>query len=333
MPDRESMMKAVVVEQYASIDEIELKQIARPAVTPGSVRVRVQAVGIGFVDGLKVQGRYQTKDPLPFIPGTEFAGVIDAVGDGVADYADGQIVMGMTRSGALAEYIVVPIEAVAPLPDGVSPEEGASFRANYLTAYYALAERAALKQGEILLVLGAAGGVGTAAIQIGKLLGARVIAAASTAEKREFALGLGADAAIDYTQPDWRDTFKALTQDHGADVVFDPVGGPVSVEAFRSIAWNGRHIVVGFAAGSIPALPFNLPLLKGGSLLGVDLAQLPRREPAVLARCTAELSRLLAAGDLKPAIVSAFALEDFRAAFTALAGREALGKVVVKVAP
>ncbi|WBU28175.1 NADPH:quinone oxidoreductase family protein [Rhodopseudomonas palustris] len=325
-------MKAVVVDDYAAIDQVALKQIARPAVKPGSVRVRVQAVGIGFVDGLKVQGRYQTKDPLPFIPGTEFAGVIDAVGDGVANYAAGQTVMGMARSGALAEYIVVPAEAVAPLPDGVSPEEGASFRANYLTAYYALAERARLQRDEILLVLGAAGGVGTAAIQIGKLLGARVIAGASTAQKRDFALKLGADAAIDYTQPDWRDTFKTLTE-HGADVIFDPIGGPVAVEAFRSIAWNGRHIVVGFAAGSIPALPFNLPLLKGGSLLGVDLAQLPRREPDALARCTAELSRLLATGALKPAIVSAFALEDFRAAFTALAGRDALGKVVVRIAP
>lgn len=333
MPDRETSMKAVVVDDYAAIDQIELKQIARPAVTPGAVRVRVRAVGIGFVDGLKVQGRYQTKDPLPFIPGSEFSGEIDAIGDGVADYAAGQMVMGMARSGALAEYIVVPAEAVAPLPDGVSPEEGASFRANYLTAYYALAERAALKPGEILLVLGAAGGVGSAAIQIGKLLGARIIAAASTAEKRDFALGLGADAVIDYTRPDWRDTLKALTQDHGADVVFDPVGGPVAIEAFRSIAWNGRHVVVGFAAGSIPALPFNLPLLKGGSLLGVDLAQLPRREPAVLARCTAELSRLLATGALKPAIVSSFALEDFRAAFTALAGRDALGKVVVRIGP
>lgn len=333
MPAPEPLMKAVVVDDYAAIDQVALKQIARPAVMPGSVRVRVQAVGIGFVDGLKVQGRYQTKDPLPFIPGTEFAGVIDAVGDGVANYAAGQMVMGMARSGALAEYIVVPAEAVAPLPDGVSPEEGASFRANYLTAYYALAERAKLQRNEILLVLGAAGGVGTAAIQIGKLLGARVIAGASTAQKRDFALKLGADAVIDYTQPDWRDTFKALSGGHGADVIFDPIGGPVAVEAFRSIAWNGRHIVVGFAAGAIPALPFNLPLLKGGSLLGVDLAQLPRREPDVLARCTAELSRLLASGALKPAIVSAFALEDFRAAFTALAGRDALGKVVVRIAP
>ncbi|MGX7742855.1 NADPH:quinone oxidoreductase family protein [Rhodopseudomonas parapalustris] len=326
-------MKAVVVEQYASIDEIELKLIARPAVTPGSVRVRVQAVGIGFVDGLKVQGRYQTKDPLPFVPGTEFAGVIDVVGDDVANYAAGMAVMGMTRSGALAEYIVVPAEAVSRLPGGISPEEGASFRANYLTSYYALVERAALKQGEILLVLGAAGGVGTAAIQIGKLLGARVIAAASTAQKRDFALGLGADAAIDYTQPDWRDTFKTMTQDHGADVVFDPVGGPISVDAFRSIAWNGRHIVVGFAAGSIPALPFNLPLLKGGSLLGVDLAQVPRREPTAFQRCMADLYRLLGNRELKPAIESVFALEDFRTAFKTLAGREALGKVVVKIAP
>ncbi|MCG6203391.1 NADPH:quinone oxidoreductase family protein [Rhodopseudomonas sp. HC1] len=324
-------MKAVVVETYTDIEQVALQDIAVPPLPPGSVRVRVRAVGIGFVDGLKVQGRYQTKDPLPFIPGTEFAGEIDAAADDVAAYQPGMAVMGMTRSGALAEYVVVPADAVTPLPDGVSPEVGAGFRANYLTAHYALTERARLAAGEQLLVLGAAGGVGSAAIQLGKILGARVIAAASTAAKRDFAVGLGADAAIDYTRTDWRDELKALTDGHGCDVIIDPVGGPVSIEAFRSIAWNGRHVVVGFAAGSIPALPFNLPLLKGGVLTGVDLAQVPRREPEAYRRVNAELFRLLSEGRLQPPVGQVYDLADFREAFRTLAGREALGKVVVRV--
>jgi NADPH:quinone reductase len=326
-------MKAVIVENYSSIDEVELKQVPMPALTPGSLRVRVRAVGIGFVDGLKVQGLYQTKDPLPFIPGTEFAGEIEGLGDGVTGYAPGMQVMGMVRSGALAEYVVVPAEAARILPDGISAEAGASYRANYLTAHYALTQRAKLQSGEQMLVLGAAGGVGAAAIQLGKLFGARVIAAASTAEKRKFALGLGADAAIDYTRPNWREELKDLTENRGCDVIVDPVGGAISLEAFRSIAWNGRHLVIGFAAGSIPALPFNLPLLKGGALLGVDLAQVPRREPEVYRRILTDLLRLLSEGRLKPAIGKVFEIKDFRDAFKVLAGRQALGKVVVRVAP
>lgn len=324
-------MKAVVVEQYAPIDQIGLKDVPAPPVTSGQVRIKVHAAGIGFVDGLKVQGLYQTKDPLPFVPGTEFAGVIDEAPGDTAGLTPGMRVMGMARSGALAEYITVNAEAVHPMPDGVTEELGASFRANYLTAHYALSARANLASGEQLLVLGAAGGVGIAAVQIGKLLGARVIAAASTAEKRDFARAHGADAVIDYTQANWRDTLKELTQGHGADVIFDPVGGEVSVQAFRSIAWRGRHLVVGFAAGSIPALPFNLPLLKGGALLGVDLAQIPTREPEVQKRLMAELMAWLAEGKLKPAVGRVFAFEDFRDAFKAMQARDALGKMVVRI--
>ncbi|MCP3400921.1 NADPH:quinone oxidoreductase family protein [Bradyrhizobium sp. CCGB20] len=324
-------MKAVVVEQYASIDHIELKDIPRLPMEPGQLRIRVEAAGIGFVDGLKIQGLYQTKDPLPFIPGTEFAGiVIEAPGE-PGGYRAGMRVMGMTRSGALAEEIVVRPEALHPLPDGVTAEVAASFRANYLTALYALSARAMLIAGEHLLVLGAAGGTGTAAVQIGKLLGARVIAAASTPEKREFALAHGADAVIDYTQANWRETFKELTGGHGADVIFDPVGGEISVQAFRSIAWRGRHLVVGFAAGAIPALPFNLPLLKGGALLGVDLAQIPTREPEVQKCLMAQLIGWLAGGKLKPAVGRVFALDDFREAFRTMQTRGALGKMVVRI--
>lgn len=324
-------MKAVVVEQYAPIDQIGLKDVPSPSMEPGQLRIRVEAAGIGFVDGLKIEGRYQTKDPLPFIPGTEFAGIVAEAPGRPGGYQPGMRVMGMTRSGALAEEIVVNPEAVYPLPDGVAAEVAASFRANYLTALYALSARAMLCEGEQLLVLGAAGGTGIAAVQIGKLLGARVIAAASTPEKRDFARAHGADAVIDYTQTGWRDTLKELTNGHGADVIFDPVGGDISVQAFRSIAWRGRHLVVGFAGGAIPALPFNLPLLKGGALLGVDLAQIPTREPDVQKRLMSELTGWLAGGNLKPVVGRVFALDDFREAFRTMQTRGALGKMVVRI--
>ena len=324
-------MKAVVVEQYAPIDQIGLKDVAMPEVGPGQLRVRVQAASIGFVDGLKVEGRYQTKDALPFTPGAEFAGVVDGVANDVTGFTPGMRVMGAARSGALAEQIVVPAAAVEIMPDSLSMEAGAAFRTNYLTALYALGERGSLCAGEQLLVLGAAGGTGVAAIQIGKLLGARVIAAASTEEKRSFAESFGADAVVDYTKPDWRDALKDATGGHGADVIFDPVGGEVSVQAFRSIAWNGRHLVVGFAAGQIPALPFNLPLLKGGILIGVDAAQIARREPDAQTRVMSQLSAWLNDGKLTPVVGKIFAFDDFRTAFKTMQTRAALGKMVVKI--
>ena len=324
-------MKAVVVEQYAPIDQIEQKDVPSPRMEQGQLRIRVEAAGIGFVDGLKIQGLYQTKDPLPFVPGTEFSGIVTEAPGEPGGFRAGMRVMGMTRSGALAEEIVVSPSALHKLPDGVAAEVAASFRANYLTALYALSARATIAAGEQLLVLGAAGGTGTAAVQIGKLLGARVIAAASTPEKRAFAQAHGADAVIDYTQAGWRDTLKELTGGHGADVIFDPVGGEISVQAFRSIAWRGRHLVVGFAGGAIPALPFNLPLLKGGALLGVDLAQIPTREPDVQQRLMSQLIDWLADGKLKPAVGRVFALEDFREAFRTMQTRAALGKMVVRI--
>lgn len=324
-------MKAVVVERYDSIDTVSLKVIPLPQVLAGQVRVRIKAAGVGFVDGLKVQGLYQTKDPLPFTPGSEFAGVVDEAAADVRGFAPGTPVMGMARSGGLAEYIAVPAAALEIMPEGIAPEVAASFRANYLTSLYALSERAVLSAGEHLLVLGAAGGVGIAAVQIGKLLGAHVIAAASTEEKREFATRYGADATVDYTRADWRDAIKTLTGGHGADVIFDPVGGDIALQAFRSIAWRGRHLVVGFAARSIPALPFNLPLLKGGALLGVDLAQIPQREPEAQRRVLSQLFTWLTEKKLDPVVGRIFAFEDFRDAFRTMQTRSALGKMVVRI--
>lgn len=324
-------VKAVVVDEYDSIDNIQLKDVPLPEVASGQVRIRIGAASIGFVDGLKVQGLYQTKDSLPFIPGTEFAGIVDETAADVSGFARGMPVMGMTRSGALAEFIVVPAAALQAVPEGIAPEVAASFRANYLTSLYALSERARLREGEYLLVLGAAGGVGIAAVQLGKLLGARVIAAASTEEKRNFARRYGAEATVDYTQPDWRDTLKTLTGGHGADVIYDPVGGDVSLQAFRSIAWGGRHLVIGFAAGTIPALPFNLPLLKGGALMGVDLAQIPHREPEAQRRLLSQLSTWLAEKTLEPVVGRVFTFEQFRDAFRTMQTRSALGKMVVRI--
>jgi NADPH2:quinone reductase len=323
-------MKAVVVENYDSIDGISIKEMPLPGLAAGQVRVKIGAAAVGFVDGLKVQGRYQTKDPLPFVPGTEFAGTVDATADDVTAFKPGASVIGMTRSGALAEYIAVPAAALKPLPPDVALEAGASFQANYLTGLYALSARAELREGEILLVLGAAGGVGIAAVQLGKLLGARVIAAASTAEKRDFAVRYGADETIDYTKADWRDTLKALTGGNGPDVIFDPVGGEVALQAFRSIAWRGRHLVVGFASGTIPALAFNLPLLKGGALLGVDLAQIERREPETHGRLIAQLFGWLGCGQLSPVVGKVVPFENFRDAFKTMQSRSALGKMIIK---
>jgi NADPH2:quinone reductase len=323
-------MKAVLVENYDSIDGISIREIDKPGVSRGEVRVKIGAAAVGFVDGLKVQGRYQTKDPLPFVPGTEFAGTVDAVAEDVATFKPGMPVIGMTRSGALAEYISVPAAALKHLPPQVPFEAGASFQANYLTGLYALEARASLQAGEILLVLGAAGGVGIAAVQIGKLMGARVIAAASTEEKRAFAAKFGADQTIDYTRADWRDALKEMTGGHGPDVIYDPVGGEVSLQAFRSIAWRGRHLVVGFASGTIPALAFNLPLLKGGALLGVDLAQIQRREPETHTRLMTQLFDWLESGQLQPVVGKVVPFENFREAFKTMQSRSALGKMIIK---
>ncbi len=328
-------MRAVLVEKYDAIDNIRIRDVETPTISEGQLLVRVQAASIGFVDGLKVQGLYQTKDPLPFTPGTEFAGIVDDVANDVPNnvqgFAPGTPVMGMAKNGALAEYLVIPASEAQIMPNGITPEVGASLNANYLTALYALDARAALRPGECLFVLGAAGGVGSAAVQIGKLLGARVIAAASTEEKRDFARQCGADETLDYSQPDWRDTLKALTAGHGADVIFDPVGGDVSEQAFRSIAWNGRHVVVGFASGEIPSLRFNLPLLKGGFLLGVDLAQIAHQEPGLQETLIGKLHTWLENKALEPVIGRIFDFDNFQEAFKTMQNRSALGKMVIRI--
>jgi NADPH2:quinone reductase len=324
-------MKAVVVENYDSIDGISIEEIELPDLAAGQVRVRIGAAAVGFVDGLKVQGLYQTKDPLPFVPGAEFAGIVDATADDVTAFRPGVPVIGMTRSGALAEYISVPTAALKNLPPNVPLEAGASFQANYLTGLYALGARAELRTGEILLVLGAAGGVGLAAIEIGKILGARVIACASTDDKLAVCRAHGADETINYATEDLRERIKALTGSNGADVVYDPVGGSYTELALRSIAWRGRLLVVGFAAGEIPKIPLNLTLLKGCSIVGVFWGDWARREPAHFAEAMARLDRWYADGKLKPHISATFPLARAADALTLMASRRVTGKVVLTV--
>jgi NADPH2:quinone reductase len=326
-------MKAVVVEQYGPVDGQRLTEAPMPQPGEGEVRIRVAAAAIGFVDGLKIQGLYQTKDPLPFIPGMEFSGVVEAPGSGVTTLQAGQRVLGLGLRGALAEFAVYPAADLHVVPDTVDLAQASGLLANYTTALYALSEIAQLRAGEQLLVLGASGGTGSAAVSLGKLLGARVIAAASTDAKRQFALSQGADAVLDYTQPDWRDTLKGITGGKGVDVIFDGVGGELSPLAFRALAWRGRHLVVGFAAGKIPALPFNIALLKGASLIGVDLAQVRTREPEIHARLVCALLGWFASGHLKPPAVEVFPFEAFRDAFAAMTTRSAIGKMVVRIAP
>ncbi|MCC6919760.1 MAG: NADPH:quinone oxidoreductase family protein [Alphaproteobacteria bacterium] len=325
-------MRAVLVEKFGSLDDIRLGETAKPPVKPGHVLVAVKAVGIGFVDVLGALGRYQVKQELPFVPGGELAGVVEAVGEGVGDIHPGDRVIGGGFAGAWAEYVLCPAAAVRRMPENMSFEQGAMFRTNYATALHGLRDRGQVAPGETLLVLGAAGGTGTAALQVGKILGARVIAAASTAEKRAAALQLGADEAVDYTDPAWREALKALTNGKGIDVVFDPVGGATTEQAFRSLAWKGRHLVVGYASGTIPALPINLALLKGASLVGVDVARFGNmHEPAKAQANLQELFDWFAAGKLSFAPGKVIPFDEIRQAITDVDGRRSIGKIVARI--
>ncbi|WP_027533512.1 NADPH:quinone oxidoreductase family protein [Bradyrhizobium sp. WSM3983] len=325
-------MKAVLVEQFSPVQSLRIQDVPTSDLPRGRVRVRIKAAGIGFVDGLKVQGLYQTRDPLPFVPGMEFAGVVDEIGEAVSRVAAGDRVFGLVSRGALAEEIVVPENELFRIPENLSFVQSAAIPVNYLTATYGLQERAALRGGEILLVLGAAGGTGTAAIKVGKSLGAHVIAAASSEEKRSFACSQGADAAIDYTLENWRETLKSLTQGRAVNVVFDAVGGEISPVAFRTLAWKGQHLVVGFAAGKIPALPFNIALLKGASLTGVDSAQIRKFEPDVYDRLMQDVCVALERRSLEPPPTHTFSFANFQEAFETMSARRARGKIVVEVA-
>ena len=324
-------MKAVIADELGPPECYALREVPTPEPAAGEARVRVLAAGVGYFDALMARGGYQVRPPLPFVPGSEFAGIVESCGDGVQSPAPGRRVIGGSFGNVFAEYVCVPAATLMPLPSGLSAEVGAAFLVNYQTAAHALIQRAELGAGETLLVLGAAGGTGSAAVQVGKCLGARVIAAASSAEKRAFARAAGADLELDYSRPDWRDDVKRLSPG-GVDVIFDPVGGEFFEPAFRSLAWGGRHLVIGFAGGTIPRLPANLALLKGASLVGVDLRQAAGRDPAMNAANTRRLLEWVEEGALRPPAGPVFDLADFRGALDAAFSGKSLGKVVLRVA-
>lgn len=322
-------MRALVCRAFGPEQDLELAEVDRPVLPAGHVRIGVKAAGLNFPDLLLVRGQYQFKPELPFTPGIEGAGVVAELGEGVEGLAPGQRVAFTTQVGAFAEGVVVPAEATVPIPDAMSFEEAAGFTIVYATSFHALYRRAELQAGETLLVLGAGGGVGLAAVELGKALGARVIAAASAPEKLEAAKAHGADDGVDYAREDLTARVKALTDGDGVDVIYDPVGGALSEAAFRAIAWRGRHLVVGFASGEIPALPLNRPLLKEASVVGVFWGPWARRNPDARRDDMAALMAFYERGALKPKVSARFPLERFAEAFAEIAERRVIGKVVL----
>ena len=300
-----------------------------PAPGAGEVLVEIKAASLNFPDILIVQNKYQMKPALPFVPGSEYAGTVVSLGAGVTHLTVGQRVACLSGTGGFGTHTIAPAERCMPLPPGFPFVDAAAFIMIYATSHHALIDRAQLKAGETVLVLGAAGGVGTAAIQIAKAVGAKVIAAASSDEKCALCKTIGADETINYQTENLRERLKSLTQGNGPDVIYDPVGGDIAEPAFRSIAWRGRYLVVGFASGPIPALPFNLALLKGASIVGVFWGDYSRREPKSNAAMMAELAQWYAQGKVKPVIDATMPMSDLRAAYAHMGSRGVKGKLVM----
>jgi NADPH2:quinone reductase len=323
-------MKAIVCNAWGLPDTLVVEDLPDVIPGPGEVAIDVKAAGVNFPDVLIIQNKYQFKPALPFTPGSELAGIVRAVGEGVTYPKVGDSVIAFIGHGAFAQQVVVPTQAVMPMPPGMSFDIAAAITLTYGTSHHAVVDRAQLKAGETMLVLGAAGGVGLAAIEIGKALGARVIAAASTDEKLAVCTAHGADATINYSTEDLREAIKAATGGKGPDVIYDPVGGIYTEPAFRSIGWRGRYLVIGFANGEIPKLPLNLTLLKGASLVGVFWGDFARREPKANLAAMQELMGWLASGKIKPHISGRYALADTAQALNDLAARKVTGKIVIQ---
>lgn len=323
-------MKAILCKRYGPPSSLVLEEVPSPEPGPKEVRVKIHACSVNFPDTLMIQGLYQFKPPMPFSPGSDIAGVVSAVGEGVKHLKVGDKVFGLIPHGGFAEEAVAPARLVFPKPPMMPDEVAAAFMMTYATSYHALKDRAHLKAGESLLVLGAAGGVGLAAVELGKLMGARVIAAASTDEKLALCKDYGADALINYHTQDLKEQTKALTQGRGADVVYDPVGGDYSEAALRATAWGGRLLVVGFPAG-IPKIPLNLPLLKGCSIVGVFWGRFTSENPQLNLQNTQELINMYAQGKLKPHIHRFYALEEAPQALQDMMDRKVKGKVIIKM--
>ncbi len=322
-------MQAWISPDAAGVQTLRWETQRVPEPGPGEVRVKIHAASLNFPDLLIVQGKYQMRPPLPFVPGAEFSGIVEAVGEGVRHLQAGARVAGFSGTGAFATHACISAALLVPLPDGFDLDMAAAFICTYATSQHALLDRGQLQAGETVLVLGAAGGVGTAAIQLAKAAGARVIAAASSTEKCRRCLDIGADHAIDLSSQDLRATLKELTGGQGPDLIYDPVGGELSEAAFRSIAWRGRHLVVGFAQGQIPALPLNLCLLKGASLIGVFWGEFAKREPQRNAAMMEQLVRLHLEGRIAPVIDQRFSMRELPAAFERMQSRQVTGKVLL----
>ena len=322
-------MRALVCNEYGPPDSLTIEEQQDPVPGPGQLQIDVKAAGINFPDVLSIAGKYQVKTPTPFIAGNEAAGVVSAVGGDVSHFAVGDKVIVTTRGGTFAEKCVAEAATSMPLPDGLTFEQGAGFAVTYGTSYHALKQSANLTAGETVLVLGAAGGVGITAVEIAKAMGARVIAAASTNEKLVFAQGAGADEAINYSDQPLKESVKALTDGQGVDVVYDPVGGELAMQAFRATAWHGRYLVIGFACGDIPAFPANIALLKEASIIGVWWGTWAARNPKLQTQNVSEMTAMIADGKLIPRVTETYLLDDFVDAFKAITERRALGKVVL----
>jgi NADPH2:quinone reductase len=323
-------MKAIVCNAWGPPDTLVIEELLDAVPGPGQIAIEIRAAGVNFPDVLIIENKYQFKPALPFTPGSELAGIVLAVGDGVTRYKAGDQVIAFSAQGAFAQQIVVPESAAIPMPAGMDFDIAAAITLTYGTSHHAVIDRAQLKAGETMLVLGAAGGVGLAAIEIGKALGARVIAAASSDEKLAVCREHGADATINYSTEDLRSAIKAATDGKGPDVIYDPVGGIYAEPAFRSIGWRGRYLVVGFANGNIPALPLNLMLLKGASLVGVFWGEFAKREPKANQAAMQQLIGWLADGTIKPRISGRYALADTAQALNDMAARKVMGKVVIQ---
>jgi NADPH:quinone reductase len=322
-------MHAWLCENPIGAEALRWTELPTPEPAPGQVRIAVHAASLNFPDLLTVQNKYQVKPPLPFVPGSEFSGTVEAIGDGVRHLKVGDRVATIGVSGGFATHACVDAAAVMPLPAAFELDDGAAFAFTYGTSQHALIDRGALRAGETVLVLGAAGGVGSAAVQIAKAAGARVIAAASSDEKCRFCRELGADASVNTSRENLRDALKAITEGRGPDVVYDPVGGDLAEAAFRSIAWRGRYLVIGFAAGPIPALPWNLPLLKGASVVGVFWGDFVRREPKAFRQSMAELFTWYGQGKVKPAIDSRLPMSALLEAYARMGSRQVRGKLLL----
>lgn len=324
-------MKAVLCKQHGLPDTLVLEEIASPKAGAKQVVITVKACGVNFPDTLIVQNKYQFKPELPFSPGGEVAGIIKEVGEGVSHLNVGDTVIAMTGWGGFAEEVLTDASRVFPVPPVFDFKTAATFAYVFGTSYHALKDRAQLQEGETVLVLGASGGVGLAAVQLAKVMGAKVIAAASTAEKLAVCSQYSADAIVNYSDDNWREQVKALTEGKGVDVVYDAVGGHYAEPALRSMAWNGRYLVVGFAAGDIPKIPLNLPLLKGCAVVGVFWGEFAIRQKKDNQANMMQLFGWLMQGKIKPHISAEYPLEQAAQALNDLLERKATGKVVLVV--